>query len=136
MKIRNIRDRSGLEALTEVSAFLGGIFFTSIIFLVQQKEALGIVPFINISQVTFASIPLAFTVVMFVFAAICFAVACNSSNEQMMKRNENLAMQFFLFGFLSMFISLGIVLFIVDLLVGIVGIIFIVGAFSHLMSRI
>ena len=43
------RDRSGLEALTEASAFLGGIFFTALIFLVDKKEQLGSIP-LSISQ--------------------------------------------------------------------------------------
>ena len=130
------RDRTGLEALTEASAFLGGIFFTALIFLVDKKEQLGSIPHINISTATIIAIPLSFSVIMFVYSTFIFAVTCNSKEENYIITGNNTGLTFFAIGFFSMFVSLSIFLFAVDLIVGFFGLTVMIGSFIYVIIKI
>jgi hypothetical protein len=136
MKQNSTKERSGLDPLTEISAFLGGIFFTALILLIERKEDLGDIVILNISPIVLIAVPLSFSMITFIFAGLCFATSCNAKTEYAYQKLEDVGYSFFIVGFISMFISLSIILFIVDLIVGVIGLIFIIGSFTYWMSQL
>ena len=123
--------RVGVATFSELSAFLGGIFFTSLLILVQQREKFDVVVLetnlqnftIRISQLYLIAFPLSISVILFIFSSLFFANACNAPTQSTLERIADLALSPFIFAFLSMFISLFVVLAIVDIVVGLLGII-------------
>ena len=128
--------REGVDTLSEVCAFLGGIFFTGLLILVQQREKFDITLLainvredltIRISQIHLIAIPLSISVIFFIFASIFFAIACSKVKPSDLQEFAEDAVMIFLLGLLSMFISLFVVLAVVDIFVAVIGIILAVG---------
>ena len=76
--------RESCDTFSEVSAFLGGIFFTALLILVQQREKFDIALLeielegsftIRFSELHIIAIPVSISVILFVFSAIFFATA-------------------------------------------------------------
>lgn len=137
--------REGVNTLSEVSAFLGGIFFTSLLILVQQREKFDALLLeislqenftISISQLHLIAIPLSISVILFIFSSLFFAFACSRVEQSELDRLADKAANPFTFGLLSMFISLFVVLFIVDVVVGLLGIIVAVGTFTWWLKTV
>jgi hypothetical protein len=115
-------DRATCEVWATVSTFLGGIFFTSLILVMQERAKfdysftfMGTV----INAVDMISFPLALTFVMFTFAAICFADASWRQKSGLV----DAAMGFFAIGFFSLLVSLVLVLLQISVTVAVFGLI-------------
>lgn len=142
MSRENIRE--GYDTYSEVSAFLGGIFFTGLLILVQQREKFDVTLLeinlqehfmIRISQLHLIAIPLSISVIFFVFSSIFFATACVKVEPRDVEKYADDALYIFIIGFFSMFVSLFVVLAIVDIFVSVLGIILSLGTFIWWAKR-
>jgi len=128
-------NRDGINTLSEVSAFLGGIFFTGLLILVQQREKFDIALLvinlreysIRISQLHLIAIPLSISVIFYIFSSIFFGIACSKVTQEELDELADDAALVFVVGLFSTFISLFVVLLLVDIVVGVLGIILSVG---------
>jgi len=123
--------REGTDTFSEVSAFLGGIFFTALLILVQQRSEFDATLFeitlnenltISITQLLLIAIPLSISIILFVFSSIFFAIACSQVDQGKLAKQANAAGVPFIIGLFSMFVSL-VVLVIVHPIVGLLGVI-------------
>jgi len=92
-------NRDGVTAYSHVAAFLGGLLFTALLILIQDSEK-----FQNI-----------------VFAAFLFGVASSKFSQKDFERVSNIAVQPFTVGFFMFFVSMSVILLIIDTFTGIVG---------------
>jgi len=131
-----IYQREGVDTFSEVSAFLGGIFFTSLLILVQQREKFDVTLLeinlletlkVRISELHLIAVPLSISVILFIFSSVFFAIACSKTEQDEVDKFAEDASNPFVLGLISMFISLFVVLAIVDIVVGVLGIILAVG---------
>jgi len=130
--------REGVDTLSEVSAFLGGIFFTGLLILVQQRNQFELTLSeitlqgnlkIRITQIHMIAVPLSISVILFVFSSLFFAIACCESEETRFEKLTDVALNPFILGLLSVFISLFAVLSMVDISVSVFGMIISVATF-------
>ena len=128
--------REGINTFSEVSAFLGGLFFTSLLIVVQQREKFDVTLLeinlqehftIRISELHLIAIPLSISIILFVFSSVFFAIACSQVEQSDLDEYTDDAAIPFVFGLLSMFVSLFVVLFLVDIFVSVLGIILSIG---------
>jgi hypothetical protein len=108
--------RDGVDTLSEVSAFLGGIFFTGLLLLVQQQGNL------ENTELYLIAVPLSISIVLFVFSSIFFAFACSNADDDKFNKMADDVSTLFLLGFTSMFVSLFALLLLVHTVIGILGI--------------
>lgn len=136
--------REGVNTYSEVSAFLGGIFFTSLLILIQQREEFDFMLLeINLSEqikvdvrlLHLVAIPLSISVILFIFSAIFFATACITVDDQELDKRAGDALDVFILGIFSMFISLAIILFVVSIITGLLGIAVMIGTFAWWIKR-
>jgi len=141
---RNRWDKAACEAMSEVSSFLGGIFFASILMVIQQKKAFSNVLLkleiskyseVIINELHIVMIPLALSIVMFIFSAIRFAGACSLVDSVDVDYSARPAYAAFRVAFISMLISLSVILLLTDVLVGLCGILFILIAGIYFAKR-
>jgi len=128
------------DVWSKVCSFLAGIFFASIVLVVQQRDKfpLNVILLDQSYEMTieFAALPLAVTFTLFVFAAISYADAVGARvhgdkfSKKVYSRSRTADIVGGL-GFLSMFISLFFVLLLVNQLVAFLEVViaFIVLAF-------
>lgn len=129
-------NREGVDTLSEVSAFLGGIFFTGLLILVQQRDKFdsALLEFhisnltIRITQLHLISIPLSVSIILFIFSSFFFAIACCKVTQEELDLLADEAFNPFVLGILSMFLSLFAVLILIDIVVALLGVILSVGA--------
>jgi len=115
-----------------VSAFLGGILFTALLILIQQGEHFETIIFqANLTgdfvfTVTLGNIiafPLSISVILFVFSAFFFGMACSAKEDEDYYRKCNAAVNPLIVGFFSLFVSLFVILMLINIVVAIVGLI-------------
>jgi hypothetical protein len=125
-------NREGVDTLSEVSAFLGGILFTALLILIQQGESFNTIIFeANLTQAFVFTItlkdviafPLAITIILFVFSAFFFAIACSEKSEKGCDKLADIATSPFTAGLLTFYVSLFVILLLVNVVIAIVGII-------------
>lgn len=136
--------REGVGTLSEVSAFLGGIFFTALLLLAQQREKFDNVLLkaklseyltIHVSQLHVIAIPLSISATLFVFASVFFAVACSQAEQNRVDDCADDAAVPFTAGLISMFISLFVILILVDIFVSVLVIILSIGSLAWWIKR-
>ena len=121
--------REGVDTFSEVSAFLGGIFFTGLLILVQQREKFDVTVLetnlqhftIRISQLHLVAIPLSISVILFIFSSIFFAIACSQVDQSNLEKMADDAFMPFILGLFSIFVSLLVVLALIDVFVSMLG---------------
>jgi hypothetical protein len=130
--------------MSQVASFLGGIFFTSLLILIQLREAFSAILFIfeifehvkiNINEFYLIAIPLTLSVVTFIFSAIRFAGACLNENPEELASSAKSAYVIFRTGFVSMLFSLSAILLSTDISLGLLGILFIAIIVAYLWKR-
>jgi len=128
--------REGVDTLSEVSAFLGGILFTALLVLIQQGEKFettlleanltqDIVLRITLSEVI--AFPLSISIILFVFSAFFLGIACSQKSEGECEKMANVAINPLIAGFFSLYVSLFLILYLVNVVIAGVGIILAVG---------
>ncbi|MHB8163198.1 MAG: hypothetical protein ACYDDV_02495 [Methanoregula sp.] len=116
-------DRTGVSTLAQISAFLGGLFFSALLLLIQQKTEHQKLIFCNpqISEIQIIVIPLTVSVVLFVLSSFFLGVSCSVKSDTRFIKMANAAMIPFILGFLTFFVSLICVLLLADIFAGIIG---------------
>ncbi len=121
--------------MSAVSSFLGGIFFTATLLLIDTRSSLDVqvlsIDFFGyfngiLTAFYFIAIPLVLSAITFIFSAIRFAGVCSSENEREFNLGALPAYKIFKIGFLSLLISLSAILLSVDVWIGLIGILAIV----------
>ena len=136
-------NRTSCVAMAEVSAFLGGLFFTALLILVQPKDMFSGVLFefklleiiISFNSLQVVATPLSISIVLFIFSAIRFAGASSYDSLKELNYNAQPAYTTFRLGFISMIMSLCAILFFIDLFVFLLGIVSIVATISYFLRR-
>lgn len=114
-------NRDGMSTIAQISSFLGGLFFSALLLLIQNKRnydvpLYDIIPF---SKFQIVAYPLTISIILFVLTAIFYAFDCVS--DEQCNRETSITLSLFPYGFLSFFVSFVLVLFIADELLGIIG---------------
>jgi hypothetical protein len=118
--------REGFHVFPEIAAFLGGIFFTALLLLSQNKEAFSSkLSIFNvtlpITQYFAICLSVMVTCVFFTFSSILFGYAIIQDKAKMIEKGLEFSLTIFGLGFLSMVISLFAVLLIVHFWIAILG---------------
>ncbi|MCW3983013.1 MAG: hypothetical protein NWE96_03345 [Candidatus Bathyarchaeota archaeon] len=122
-------NREGVSTFSAVSAFLGSIFFTALIILFQSPDAfkqslldlkINETLSIVITQRLIIAFPLMITIVLFIYSAFFFAIACCRDAQEDCSMLTDVAITPFLVGFLSIFVSLFVVLAFIEVIVAVV----------------
>jgi len=120
----------GFKALHEIAAFLGGILFTTLVFLIQYKDnycyQASIFMFkLPITQFLFLSIPLSISSILFILSAIICGLSGLMGEEDFSEKFAVYTIAIFFGGVLFLFISILEIFFMIDLAVGIIGMVII-----------
>ncbi|MFZ1897398.1 hypothetical protein [Methanoregula sp.] len=123
--------REGISAVSNVCAFLGGLFFSALLLIFQQKASYQTIiipiPLFPITALQLIAIPLTISIILLIFSAVVFGMASAEADDKDFKRQTDLALTPFVLGLGSFFVSFAIVLLLVDLLVALIGIFLSIG---------
>jgi glucan phosphoethanolaminetransferase (alkaline phosphatase superfamily) len=119
-----------------VSAFLGGLFFATLLILLEQGARFQIDVFeinlakdivLRVTQTQIIAIPLTISIVLFVFSAFFYGIACSAPSQERFDEYAEEAGTPFIVGFISFFISLMIILMLIGVLIGVIGTLLAIG---------
>jgi hypothetical protein len=116
-------NRDGISTLATICGVLGGLFFSALLILIQQKseyQSLKI-PYFSFPAYQWIIIPLAISIIFFIFSAVFMSIACANPNDKKFQQQTNVAIIPLLFGILSFFLSFSIILYLADIFACIIG---------------
>lgn len=125
-------------AWSAICSFLAGIFFYCIILIIQQKNDFPYeVSFFSFRfglPVEAIAVPLALTFILYVFAAISYADAIGGRDESVDMR-VGTAKVFGGMGFVFMFVSLFVIMWLIDFWIALLEVIVAIVVFAYLVAH-